>query len=347
MWAIRKFAAALGALMLLSAPALAAPRYNTREAQKTDFSVSSVFDGAVIYQQSQMIVNYASGTSLSEVLVEEGQTVSAGDTVATYVSPVTEVDIARAETALSQAQDDYDYEISQRSRQIAEYREASANAGNPTDARIYELQAQREELLLTQYAGEAEAELAALTAQRDAALASGEPKPIGCSIDGVVYYVTNLDPGSELPQGREVAGVVTPESMIIRVDNSGGALKYGMRVDMRLESSSGQQYVTGTVVSCDNVLPAALRSGVAYIVPDSLPGAQSFRSVTVTAETLLVEGVTVVSNQTLQYQNGRCYVRILDEDGAVRTRYVKVAMSGGSDSWIILGVEPGDKLIAK
>lgn len=347
MWAIKRFASTLCALMLLSAPALAAPKYNTREAQKTDFSISQVYDGAVIYQQSQTIVNYASGASLSEVLVEEGQSVTAGDTVATYVSPMTEVDIARAETALSQAQDDYDYEISQRNRQIAEYREAAANANDPTDARIYELQAQREELLLTRYAAEAEAELAALTARRDAALTSGETRPISCSIDGSVSYVTNLSPGSELPQGREVAGVFTPESMIIRVNNSDGELKYGMQVDMRLESSSGQQYVTGTVVSCDNVLPGALRSGVAYIAPDKLPGAQSFRSVTVTAETLLIEGVTIVSNQTLQYQNGKCYVRILDEDGAVRTRYVKVAMSGASDSWIILGVEPGDKLIAK
>lgn len=347
MLAIKRCAAALSAFMLLSAPALAAPKYNTREAQKTDFSISGVYDGAVIYQQAQSVVNYAPGASLVEVLVAEGQQVSAGDAVATCVSPMTEVDIARAETALSQAQDDYDYEISQRNRQIAEYREASANAVDPTDARIYELQAQREELLLTQYAAAAEAELAVLTAQRDAALASGEAKPISCPIDGTIAYVTNLSPGSELPQGREVASVFTPESMIIRVNNSDGALKYGMQVDMRLESSSGQQYVAGTVVACDNVLPGALRSGLAYIVPDTLPGAQSFRSVAVTAETLLVEDATIVSNQTLQYQNGRCYVRILNEDGAVRTRYVKVAMSGASESWIILGLEPGDKLIAK
>lgn len=347
MSAIKRFASALCALALLSAPATAASKYNTREAQKTDFSISSVYDGTVIYQQSETIANFAAGAALSEVMVEEGQQVSAGDTVATYVSPMTDVDIARAETALSQAQDDYDYEISLRNRQIAEYREAAANAADPADARIYELQAQREELLLTQYVAEAEAELAALTAARDAALTSSEAKPINCSIDGSVSYVTNLSAGSALPQGREVASVYTPETMIIRVNNSDGALKYGMQVDICFVSSSGQQYITGTVVSCDNVLPGALHSGAAYIVPDKLPGAQSFRSVTVSAETLLIEGATVVSNQTLQYQNGKCSVRILDDDGAVRTRYVNVAMSGASDSWIILGVEPGDKLIAK
>lgn len=347
MWAIKKFVAAFSVFALLSVPGLAAPRYNTREAQKTDFSISRVYDGAVVYQKSQTVANHAAGASLSEVLVAEGQQVSAGDTVATYVSPMTDVDIARAEIALSQAQDDYDYEIAQRSRQISEYREAAASADNPTDARIYELQAQREELLLAQYAAEAEAGLATLTAQLDAALTSGEPRPICCSMDGCISYVTNLSPGSELPQGRDVAGIFAPETMIIRVDNSDGALKYGMQVDIRLESSSGQQYVSGTVVACDNVLPGALRSGAAYVVPDELPGAQSFRSVTVTAETLLIEGATVVSNQALQYRNGKCCVMILDDDGAVHTRYVNVAISGASESWIILGVEPGDKLIAK
>ena len=64
-------------------------------------------------------------------------------------------------------------------------------------------------------------------------------------------------------------------------------------------------------------------------------------------KTISVDDVVVVNNNTIQYANSKPYVRMLTDDGIVRTRYVNIAMLGDSESWIILGVEPGDKLITK
>lgn len=346
MWAIKKTALVI-ALMLISVTALAAPRYNTREATTGDFSISGVYSGSVIYQQSQWINNRVSGAYVSEVMVETEQTVAAGDVLLTYTAPVSEVDVARAETALRQATDDYEYELSRRNKLIAEYRDASTNADNDTDARIYELMAQREEILFESYRAGAEANIVSLTYQRDAALAADEPKPVTAGIDGTVSYITSLEPGQGIDNGRDLAGIFTPETLIIRVSNGEGALKYGMKVSLRLDGSDGPTMITGTVVSSDNVLPGALQSGMAYVLPDTFPGTQAFRSATVTAETLCVQNVVVVSAATLQYQNGKCYVRVLDENDAVHIRYVDPAISDSNTAWIIQGVEPGDKLIAK
>lgn len=346
MWAIKRAAALIAAIMLISVSALAAPRYNTREATLGDLTVSKVYNASISYQQSQWLANRVSGAYLTEVLVEEGQTVAAGDTLMTYTAPVSEVDIARARTALSQAQDDHEYELSRRNQLISEYRAASASASDATDARIYELMAQREEIQLGIYTAEAESGIAALTANLDSMLAADQPKPVTAAIDGTVSYITALDPGQAIDNGRDLAGIFTPETIILRVSND-GALKYGMQVSLKLDGKDGYSIVSGTVISCDNVLPGTLQSGVACILPDTMPGTQAFRSATVTAETLCIERVTVVSAAALQYQNGRCYVRVLDDEGAVHVRYVDVAINGDGSAWILQGVEPGDKLIAK
>lgn len=345
MSAIKRICAGALALTFMCGGAFAVPRYNTREAETDTFSKKSVFGSQVIYRQSQSVAVYTQGATMGEMLTETGAAVNAGDTIATYYAPMNDVDIARTEMELRQAQDDYDYEIAQRTRVISEYREASANASNETDARINELMAQKEELMLEQYTAGAQAQLASLTAQRDAAVTSHEAKPVNVGITGIVARASRMDAGANIT-GRELVGVFSPESIIIRVDNSSGALKYGMKVELTLDGN-GKAVVAATVVSADNVLPGSLQGKTAYVLPDELPTGTGYNRASVYAETITVDDVIVVNNNTIQYANSKPYVRILTEDGIVRTRYVNIAMIGENNSWIILGVEPGDKLIAK
>ena len=345
MSAIKRFTA-FAAAMMLCFTASAAPRYSTREAVIGDYEVSRVYEGSVIYQTTQWITNSVSDAVLSEVFMENEQSVDAGETAITYTAPMSSVDIARAELAYTQALDDHEFEMNQRAKIISEYRDAAAAAGNETDARIYELMAQREEILMAQYQAEAEASIGALAAKYEAAVNSDQPKPVNVGISGTVNYITNLEPGEGISGGRDIVGVFDPHSIIISVPNTNNTLKYGMKVNMRL-SGSMQANISGTVVSCDNVLPGALYSGMAYILPDTYPGNLSYRNATVTADTLHIEGVVVASASTVNYRDGKAYVRVLGDDGSVHVRYINLAMTGEYDSWIISGVEPGDKLITK
>lgn len=345
MSAIKRFIAGAAALLLVCMPASAAPRYNTRDAEMSDFIIKNTFGGSVIYQISGSSALYMPGAIMNEITVEAGQSISAGDTIATYTAPMSDVDITRAEIALSQAQDDYDYEIERRMMVIDEYRAASAEADDPTDARLYELYAQREELELERYRIDGEAHIASLTAQRDAAVASRDIKHVASPITGTVAYVRKIDAGSDM-NGREIAGIFDPDTIILRINNPDGFLKYGMKIELSLDGT-GKMNVTGTVVSADNVLPGALRSGYAYVVPDEDTGDHAYNRVEGSAITVSVPNVIIAPNNALQYSNGQCYVRILGEDGTVSTRYVDIAMTGANESWILYGVEPGDKLITK
>lgn len=345
MSAIKKMCAGAMALMIMSSCAFAAPRYNTKEAETDEFVKKGTFNSSVIYRSTQSVAVYTGGATMGEMLTEAGNTVEAGDTVATYYAPMSDVDIARTELALSQAQDDYDFEIAQRTRVIEEYREAALLTSNSVDARINELLAQKEELMLAQYDAGAQAEIAALTAQRDAAVASAEPKNVTVGLSGVVAFASRTDTGANI-QGRELVSIFDPASMIIRVDNSSGALKYGMKVELTLEGN-GKATVPATVISADNVLPGSLQSGTAYVLPDEEPSGTGYNRASVSARTISVQDAVVVVNDAIQYTNGNPYVRILTSDGVLRTRYVRIAMIGDTESWIILGVEPGDKLIIK
>ncbi len=347
MSAIKRITAAAAALVMLCAPAsLAAPRYNTKEAERADFTVKSTYKGTVIYQVSASSALYHSGAIMNETVITAGQSVTAGDTIATYTAPVSDVDITRAENALSQAQDDYEYELDRRQLVVDEYLLAAAEASDPADARMYELKAEKAEIELENYRIAGESEIAALTAKRDAAVTSGELKNVSAPITGIVAYVRKIDPGTDM-NGKEIAGFFDPTTLIIRVNNEDGKLKYGMSVDLTLEGNKTRITVPGTVVSADNALPGSLRNGYAYVLPDEYPGDILFTAAEVSAVTMLIPDVVVVDNSTLQYSNGQCFVRVLDSDGTIRTRFVRLGMTGASKSWILYGVEPGDKLIAK
>lgn len=345
MSAIKKICAGAMALAVMSTGAFAAPRYATKEAATEEFVKKGAYSCSVIYRSTQSLAVYNGAATMGEILVEPGMPVEAGDTVATYYAPMNDVDIARTELALNQAQDDYEFEIAQRTRVIEEYRAAAEAASNATDARINELLAQKEEIMLSQYDAGAQAQLAALTAQRDAAVASSEPKNVNAGMSGIVAYTSRVDTGTSV-NGKELVTLFDPDSMLIWVDNASGELKYGMKVELSLDGNA-KANVTGTVVSANNVLPGALQSSAAYVLPDEAPDGIGYTRASVTAQTVSVQDAIVVNNDAIQFSNGKPYVRILTADGVVRTRYVNIGMMGSSETWIILGVEPGDKLITK
>ena len=119
-----------------------------------------------------------------------------------------------------------------------------------------------------------------------------------------------------------------------------------MKVTLNLEGTN-KKSVSATVVSADNVLPGSMYSGAAYVLPDEVITDAGYNKASLYTQTLSVKDVVMVDNDTIQYANSKPYVRILTADGVVRTRYVKIAMMGDNKTWVIRGVEPGDKLITK
>ena len=344
MSANKRMIALILALLLTCGAACAVSGYLTKDVQTGSFTRKTVANGSVVYQNTENVVIRENAT-LNSIEAAAGQTVQPGDVIATYLTPMSASEIRQAEVNLTEAEDDYAYEISRREEAIAAYR-ASSEGSDPVDARIGELLARKEEMNLEQYRQEAEAKLDALRRACESAQKSGEPKPLCCSIDGVIYDISQIAEGTALTPGKSLAGIYAPETALIRVDNASGELKYGMKVDIQLSSWSNKTTGTGTVVSCDNVLPGALRTGMAYVLCESGSTA-GYNNATVTAETMRVDDVMLATPGAVQYDNGHYFVQILDEEGTVHTRYVSRALESTGGVWLTGGVQDGDRLITK
>jgi multidrug efflux pump subunit AcrA (membrane-fusion protein) len=347
MSAIRKTICLAAALALIISPATAVTgvRYATAPVEKKAFKRTTTAQGAILYLSTQAIAVYDSGACLGQVLVAAGDQVEAGDPVATYTLPASATDQKQREIDLREAQDDYEYELSARTAQLDELNAQLEAETDETNARILELEIERQKLTDEKWRVEAEANIASLESAYEAAMTAGDEKTLYAGISGVVDSVAQLEPGTPVA-GKALVTLRDPSNALIQVDNSAGLLKYGMEVDLRLAGYSSQASAKGTVVAADNVLPGELRGGYAYVAWDASQPA-AYNSATVTATTMYVEGALVASSQALSYRDGRYYVEVLDAEGAVHTRYVAKAMDNGSDTWIALGVNEGDKLITK
>ena len=350
MWAnkhLRRGLALICALTLFCPAALAAPQFATKEAAPGTLSRQTTFEGDVQYLTTENVTLNLEGAIFVEFLAEPGQTLQPGDPILTYTLTMDENQLLRRKIALEDAQDDHAYELSQRQKRIDEYRAAAHSAPTQAQRRQNELLAEKEELLLSRYIPGAEAEIARLQAEYDQAAQANEPKQLCCAAGGVLHSLIQISPGDAIPAGKALAHLYDPATLLVRVANPNGELKYGMTVNLLFSDRSAKATSAGLVVSAANVLPAAQQSGYAYIRPTEDLSALGYPSVSATAETLRLENVLLVSDQCLEFVNAGYRVRFLDAEGGVHMRYVNRALAAGQNVWVIQGVEPGDKLITK
>ncbi len=320
-------------------------RYSTVPVEKKTFKRTTTLQGSILYLSVQAVAVYQSDARLGEILVAAGDAVTAGDPVATYTLPASETDQKEKEIALREAQDDYEYELSARASTIDDMTAQLAAETDETQARILALMIERQQLTDAKWQKEAQARLASLDAAYQAALTVADEKTLYAGITGTVSSVAQLDTGA-LISGKALVVLGDPQKALVRVNNEDGLFKYGMTVELRLSGYGSQSSAKGTVVAADNVLPGELRSGAAYIAWD-IAASTVYTSATVSAVTMYVADVLVAASEAVSYKDGLYYVEILGSDGALHTRYVTKALDTGSDAWIVLGVNEGDKLITK
>lgn len=345
MSAIKRMLALCGALALLCPAVLASANYSSRVAETDVFVRSLVTSGEIEYLTNAAVHMPVSGATLTSMDVSRGDQVQAGDVVGTYSVDTNPADITRAENALAHAVEDAEYEKSRLDSMADEYMALSEEASDPDEARIFELQAEKCRLQAEKHARESEAHISSLEAEYRRIVALSEVQEIKAPLTGEVDAATSS--GIAIEQGKLVMAMHDSTAVLVRVTDYPGDLRYGMEVDLKLAYHSRSISATGTVVSCDSVLPASLRSGTAYIAYDAAEHGSAYSGATVSAEILRVEDAVIVSDQTLSIGDGGYCVQKLDKDGTLRTRYVNKGFSNNSDVWIISGVDDGDKLIIK
>lgn len=342
---IKRIAAiALAVALTLCVGAYAVSRYTTRNASVGDFIIRSSINGGIQYLRTGAAVMRDENATLLTMEVATGDRVEAGQLVATYSVEVSYAEVVKAENALSEAKDDYEYGLTARQAAIDGYSGAIESETDPDEKRINELLLLKAEKELEYFISSSESTISALETSLETVKASREVRNVYAPMSGIVDSVAAA--GIAIARGKPVITLYDPESAVIVCPDARGELKYGMEVDIQLSGRNRQANTTGIVVGCDNVRFASQRGGYAYILCDAAK-AGGYYSVSVTAVTLEVDDVLIVPSSTLSYNNGSNYVRILGENESVSTRYVSKGFENASETWILGGVNDGDRLIVK
>ena len=162
--------------------------------------------------------------------------------------------------------------------------------------------------------------------------------------DGIVTEISHKKSGTELKKGDSLMTISSTQVVLLRVNNAAGAFRCGMNVKITGGSGAQQTELIGRVVGCDQALSSGKGTGSAYIAPEAYEGMAKLRNLKVSAASVHLENVLLISKSALKNENGAFYVDVLREGHACR-RYVTVGINGTSEVWLLDGAAEGDVLI--
>lgn len=302
--------------------------------------------GKVCYPLSVHVRFEGKKAKLAEYAVSVGDSVKAGDVLLYYtVESSSEVALTRMELNLSRTKEAFEQGIRSRQDEIARIRaEISAEKDKyekekkTLDMRILEIE-------LEKYRYEQERNILSQHEALEAAKAQQTQNVVLAPVDGVVDALSNKAAEDALSDGEVLVTLHLQEVMLIEVDNTAGSFRYNMPVSVSIGSGAQAVQLTGRVAASENDVRTDHRTNKAYIQLDPYEvQIRQMRNIKVSARTLYVPGVLLVSEDALSIEQGRKFVNCL-HGSAVHKRYVQQVMDSGFYTWILSGVSKDDTLV--
>ena len=131
----------------------------------------------------------------------------------------------------------------------------------------------------------------------------------------------------------------------IQVQDTGGSLRFGMEVTIVNEYRGSSEEYTGQVVSMYEERTGG-DPGYCLVKIDGLMEEPEWGDITVRAVIKEMDDVILADNRAIYQEAGRYYV-YRQEDGELRKIYITIAADNGSDTWVLSGLDEGDRLILK
>lgn len=315
--------------------------YETCVAEIGDSSKTISISGSLVYPQRQDLYFDGQGARVDTILVENGQEVKEGDVLATFTVESSEADLKEKRLSVEQAQRSFNQGVEDREEEIELQKKIAASGDKKETLKLEELQSSLALFKLQNQANidQLEEELAEMEN------AAGKTT-LTAPFDGVVDSINGeLRKGTSVNSGTQIMAVYSQSPVYIAVEDSSHSLRLGMKVTVTAGRNNDRRQYTGLVVAAPEALPASMGANTYYIEAKDAPLDILEITPTVSAEIALAEDVVVVSRKAVTTEDGKSYVRIL-EDGAIHKRYVVIGWDDLKTSvWIAKGVEPGQTLI--
>lgn len=285
-----------------------------------------------------------SGARFGEFLVSKGDEVKKGDVLATFTLDVDETAIASAELELQRAREALEKTIEDAQESEMELHQALLQATDAYERELIQLQIQRSEIVLEQYVFSQERTIAELEERIEEMLLQQEGSVMISPEDGVIWEIEFKRTGEKVREGENLILMYREDKLLLSVDNTDGALRYGMDVTVEIGASKRRVQLPGRVVGCDTLIPSAERSGTAYIEFDA-PKDEKLIRPTIQAMTVQLEDVLTVSRNATEMTSGKYYVTKL-VNGVPQKRFINaVVTSGMKQIWVLQGLNEGDEII--
>ena len=163
--------------------------------------------------------------------------------------------------------------------------------------------------------------------------------------DGIITGVTGLREGDPVADGTVIATMDYQSPWFIQVQDTGGSLRFGMEVTIVNEYRGSSEEYTGQVVSMYEERTGG-DPGYCLVKIDGLMEEPEWGDITVRAVIKEMDDVILADNRAIYQEAGRYYV-YRQEDGELRKIYITIAADNGSDTWVLSGLDEGDRLILK
>ena len=243
---------------------------------------------------------------------------------------------SQAQTSYDQAKDGYDVQADQ-------LRSAMRSANIALDA------AEQTEAITTGKAVQeaedsADAQLQQAQASLNATLKQLEYTRVTSPIDGVVE-LKNVEANGIASQSSPAYIVTNKEIMVVKFSVPANAAK-AMAVGDTLQIENGSAVYTGSVVEVGAMVDTG--SGLFPVKAriDAAPGELlTGISVKVSAPTERAQGALLIPIDSLYYEDGLCYVYLLESDGTAKKTYVQTGISDNERIVVTDGLTASSKII--
>ncbi len=311
---------------------------NRQELKKGDFSTDYSGSGYLNYPDYSLL-NFEiehGKAKLEEVYVQMFSMVKKGDPIARISIEEDEIMMTRLNLQLQEL-------IDRREDLVIELNDPEANRQHEQNMAIYEKILDKDE------------EISELQQEINEIKESYNNTIVYADTDGLVFYVTDKKPGSDISDGESVLLTAALDKCFLSLNNDKNLLQYGNVINVEYTDGAGNKFTTeGKVVSLSGMtLSSGLTSSNSYIQLDdsvrekfaptvlSMGGNAMRASYDASGTPKKISNVVLVPKAAVTTENGQNYVHVVDENGNITAVSF---ISGGNDAfnyWVIEGLEEG------
>ncbi len=319
--------------------------YETAEVYSGTYERSYSASASEFYPYTYQLRYENSGAKFGEYLVSRGDTVQAGDALATFTLEKDEVALSSLQLSLERAQEALETSLEEREIAIDALNRQYASASDRYERELLALQIARAETELEQYTYQQNREISALREDITELEEQQANTVLISPFDGEIVSLTYKREGDVVSSGEVLVTLSRTDGMLLAVDNASGYFRYGMQVVVEVGPAKDRVQLTGQVVGADTLLPESRRLGYALIALDPYDEEEiRFVNPTAHAPTYYLENVLLLPRRAAVLEGGKYYVTKL-VDGMVQKRFVNLIMNNTTEAWILQGVSPGETVI--